>query len=220
MLPTAFLLAAGLAVQAGGAGVEGVVLSSDGDRPIPYAHVRVVGDTVSDWTDGEGVYRLDGLPRGRWRIRVAHPGHDSLDLDVFVPGDRDVSVDLILEARPGPAPEPLADFEPFQVAYTLPALLNSDEITAIIQRLYPAELVDRRVGGESVLRLWLDERGQVVRSVLSASSGQMGLDSLALLVADSMRFRPAKNRENRVRVIVRMPVIFQVPEPTRQPGGR
>lgn len=215
----AFLLAAGLALQATDAGVYGVVLSSDGDRPLAYAHVRVVGDTISDWTDGRGVYRLDGLADGRWRIRVAHPGHDSLDLDVFVPGDRDVSLDITLGAKPGPAPEPLADFEPFQVAYTLPALLNSDEITAIIQRRYPPPLVERRVGGESVLRLWLDERGQVVRSILSASSGQPGLDSLALEVADSMRFRPAKNRENRVRVIVRIPVIFQVPE-TRQPGGR
>lgn len=215
------LLAVGLALQAGG-GVEGVVLSTDGGRPIAYAHIHVVGDSVSDWTDARGVYRLEGLPRGRWRVRVAHQAHDTLDLDVFVPGDRDVSLDITLEARPGPAPEPLADFEPFQVQYTLPALLNSDEITRIIQQHYPEDLLERRQGGESVLLLWLDEQGQVVRGVLSSSSGQPSLDSMALHVSESMRFRPAKNGENRVRIMVRIPVLFQVPEaePAREPGGR
>lgn len=227
MTAAAALLLAGalLPVQAGEpapapTGVEGVVRSSDGDRPIPYAHVQVIGESAADWTDGRGGYRLEGLPQGRWRIRVAHPAHDSLDLEVFVPGDRDVRLDITLDARPGPAPEPLADFEPFQVAYTLPALLNPEEITAIIQRRYPPDLVDRRIGGESVLRLWLDERGQVVRGVLSASSGQVALDALALEVADSMRFRPAKNRDDMVRVIVRIPVIFQVPESAGPPQSR
>ena len=221
IVATAVLLAASAAFQAAQA-IEGMVLTAADDRPIAYAHVRVVGDSAADWTDARGNYRLEGLPRGRWRIRVAHPAHDSLDLEVFVPGDRDVRLDIALEARPGPAAAPLADFEPFQVAYTLPALLNSDEITAIIQRRYPTELVERRIGGESVLRLWLDERGQVVRGVLSSSSGQPALDSLALEVSDSMRFRPAKNREDMVRVIVRIPVIFQVPAPLRQreAGGR
>lgn len=214
------LLAAGLspAPQAGGA-ILGVVHSSQGDRPIAYAHVQVLDDTVADWTDGRGGYRLEGLPRGRWRIRVAHPAYDSLDLDVFVPGDRVVRLDITLDARPGPAREPLADFEPFQVAYTLPALLNSDEIAAIIRARYPRDLVERRIGGESVLRLWLDERGQVVRGMLSSSSGQPALDSLALAVTESMRFRPAKNRDDMVRVIVRIPVIFHVPEPPPEAGG-
>lgn len=216
----AVVLAVGLALQTGG-GVEGMVLSTDGDRPIAYAHVHVVGDSVSDWTDARGVYRLEGLTRGRWRIRVAHQAYDTLDLDVFVPGDRDVSLDVTLEARPGPAPEPLADFEPFQVQYTLPSLLNSDEITRVIQQHYPEDLLQRRQGGESVLLLWLDEQGRVVRGVLSSSSGQPSLDSMALHVSESMRFRPAKNGENPVRIMVRIPVMFKVPEPesSRETAG-
>lgn len=210
--PAATLLAALALLPAQGGIVEGTVRSSNGDGPIAYARVQVVGDSVADWTDDSGAYRLHGLTRGESRLRVVHPGHDSLELAVFVPGDRPVRLDLTLDARPGPAVDALADFEPFQVEFTLPALLNGTDMAALMQRLYPSELMHRGTGGEAVLRLWLDERGRVVKSVLSASSGHPALDSIALAVADSMRFRPARNREDSMRVIVRIPVLFTVPD--------
>jgi TonB family protein len=218
MMTTAALLAAVMGFQLQAVGIHGVVRSSDADRPIVYAHVRVLGDSASDWTDESGDYRLDGLERGRWRIRVAHPGHDSLDFEVFVPGDRGMTLDVTLRARPGPPVDALAEFEPFRVAYTLPALLNQPEVTELIQAQYPPALVDRRIGGEAVLWLWLDERGKVARSVISSSSGQPALDSIALRVSHAMRFRPAKNREDAVRVLVQIPVLFTVPAPAQGPG--
>lgn len=198
--------------------VEGVVRSSTGE-PIAYAQVKVIDDSASDWTDAEGRYGLQGMARGRWQIRVLHPGHEPLDVQIFIPGDRTIHVDVTLDARPGPTPEPLSDFEPFRVAYTLPALLNSEEVAGMIQERYPPALARLGIGGETVLRLWLDERGQVVRGVLSASSGAAALDSIALEVADRMRFRPAKNRDQAVRVIVRIPVLFTVPDSIRAPAG-
>ncbi len=210
------LLAAVLAAAVGfqGPAVEGVVRSSTG-QPIPYAQVRVVDDSVSDWTDAQGQYRLQGLTRGRWHVRVVHPGHEPLDVEVVVAGDRAIHLDVTLAARPGPTPEPLADFEPFRVAYTLPALLNSEEVALLVQQRYPDDLARLGIGGEAVLRLWLDERGQVVRSQLSSSSGAAALDSIALEISDRMRFRPAKNRDDAVRVIVRIPVFFTVPDSVR-----
>lgn len=200
------------AVQAAGAaGVEGVVTTSGGG-PLPYARVQVVGDSIADWTDEEGRYRLAGLGRGEWPLRVVHPGHDSLELAVVVPGDRRVRLDIALEPRPGPAVDALADFEPFRVEHTLPSLLNAPRVSALMQRLYPPELTRRRLGGESVLLIWLDEGGRVVRSRLSASSGQPALDAIALAVADSMRFRAARSGREPVRVIVRIPVVFTVPD--------
>lgn len=213
----AALLVAALPQQA--ADLHGVVRSSEGDRPIAYARIRVIGDSLTDWTDGSGGYRIQGLDQGRWKLRVVHPGHDSLDLEVFVPGDRELEVDVTLRARPGPPVDALSDFEPFQVAYTLPALINGSEVTHMIQTLYPQALSERGIGGESVLRLWLDEQGQVVRSVLSSSSGQPPLDSVALRVSERMRFRPAKNRDQAVRVIVRIPVMFTVPESGEATGS-
>lgn len=207
------LLAAALLAAVGlqGSGVEGVVRNSTG-QPIPYAQVRVVDDSVSDWTDDQGHYRLQGLTEGRWHVRVLHPGHHAMDVEVVVSGDRTIHLDVTLGTRPGPAPEPLADFEPFQVAYTLPALLNPEEVADLVERRYPEDLARAGIGGEAVLRLWLDERGQVVRCVLASSSGAPALDSIALEVSDRMRFRPAKNRDDAVRVIVRIPLFFTVPD--------
>lgn len=200
------------AAPRGAATVEGVVRSSEADRPLPYARVQVVGDTVADWTDERGAYRLPGLARGEWRLRVVHSAHDSLDVIMFVPGDRSVRLDVTLNALVGPAEEPLADFEPFKVDYTLPALLNQVDMAALMQRLYPEDLTRERIGGEAVLRLWLDEQGRVVRSLISSSTGHSALDAVALAVSDSMRFRPARNRQEGVRVIVLIPVLFTVPD--------
>ena len=93
-----------------------------------YANIEVVGRGVSDWTDASGEYALDDLPEGRWRIRVVHPNHDPLSLEVFVPGGRGLSLDLTLQAKDGPEVDALRDFEPFRVEYVLPALLNGDEV--------------------------------------------------------------------------------------------
>lgn len=210
---------AGAAGAAGGVSVavEGVVRSSEAEAPLAYARVQVVGDTLADWTDERGVYRLEGLPRGEWQLRVVHGSHDSLDLAVFVPGDRPVRIDVTLNAVPGPAVDALADFEPFRMDYTLPALLNPTDMASLMQRLYPEELTRDGIGGEAVLRLWLDERGRVVKSLVSSSSGSAALDAVALTVADSMRFRPARSRQEGVRVIVLIPVVFTVP--TTGPDG-
>lgn len=199
--------------------VEGVVRGSESNAALAYARVQVVSDTVVDWTDGRGAYRLAGLRQGEHHIQIVHPGHDTLDLTLTVPGDRIVRLDVTLDARPGPQVDALADFEPIGVEFTLPALLNGTEVAALLQRLYPPELARGRLGGEAVLRIWLDETGRVVRSRVSSSSGHRSLDSIALIVSDSMRFRPARRQEDGVRVIVRIPLLFHVPEPGVESTG-
>lgn len=206
------LLAGAALLSAQGGSVEGVVRTSEGDQPLPYARILVVDDSLADWTDEGGVYRIQGLARGEWRLRVVHPGHDSLEVTVFVPGSRQVRLDVTLEKRPGPSVDALADFQPFQVEYTLPALMNGHAVSVLMQRLYPPDLARHEIGGEAVLQLWLDEQGRVVRRVVSASSGYPELDSIALTLSDSMRFRPARNRQDAVMVIVRMPILFTVPD--------
>ena len=199
--------------------VRGVIRSSEQGRPVAYANIEVVGRGVSDWTDAGGEYALDDLPEGRWRIRVVHPNHDSLSFEVFVPAGRGLALDLTLRARAGPAVDALRDFEPFRVEYVLPALLNGEEVTALIGRQYPTALLDVGATGETVLRLWLDERGQVVRGLVSRSSGYPALDSVAEKVAQKMKFRPAKNRDEAVRVIVQIPVVFTAPPPAQDTAG-
>lgn len=223
MSSASVLLALVLAANPATGEVHGVVRSSAGDRPVAYANVEVVGRGVSDWTDAAGRYDLPGLPEGRWRVRVVHPNHEALLFDVLVADGRALALDVTLQARAGPAREVLGDFEPFRVEYVLPALLNTDEVTELIRQHYPPELEGAEAAGETVLRLWLDERGQVVRGLVSQSSGHPALDSVAEHLADRMRFRPAKNRDQAVRVIVQIPVVFTLPEPpavaSAGPGG-
>jgi TonB family protein len=219
MMVAAVVMALGVQAPAQAAAVTGVVRSSEGGAPIAYAQIRVLNDTVADWTDDTGAYRLEGLTAGRWELRVVHAGHDPLELEVTVPPDRPVRLDITLEARAAPTPEPLHDFEPFQVEYTLPSLVNTDEVRRQIQMAYPRDLVRRGVGGEAVLRIWLDERGQVARTVVYMSTGVDRLDSLAVAVSDRMRFRPAKSRDQPVRVIVQIPVTFTVPDTVRTRVG-
>lgn len=192
--------------------VAGTVRGPDG-RPLAFAQVRVVGDTISGWTDEAGGFFLDGGPHDRWRLRATHPGYRPGEQTVVLPATGSMDLEFRLDARPGLAPDPLSRFEPFRVAYTLPALLNAEEVTGAIQRVYPPHLAEAGTGGEAVLRLWLDEEGRVARSVLAASSGHGELDSLALRVSRQMRFRPAMNRAEPVRVIVQIPVVFTGLEP-------
>lgn len=197
--------------------VQGVVRGSGSNAALAYARVEVVRDTIVDWTDERGVYRLAGLGQGEHRIQVVHPGHDTLAITLTVPGDRAIRLDMTLDARPGPEMDALADFEPIRVEFTLPALLNGAEIASILQRMYPPALTDDRLGGEAVLNLWLDEMGRVVRGQVSSSSGHRSLDSIALIVSDSMRFRPARRDRDGVRVIVRIPLMFHVPGSAEEP---
>lgn len=219
MIVAAAVMALALQAPAQGPLVAGVVRSSDGGQPIAYAQIRVLDDTVADWTNDAGEYRLEGLTPGRWELRVAHTGHDSLDLQVVVQAGRPLRLDITLQARAAPTPEPLHDFEPFQVEYTLPSLVNTEDVRRQIRARYPPDLVRQGIGGEAVLRIWLDERGQVVRTVVYMSTGVARLDSLAVAVSPRMRFRPAKNRDQPVRVIVQIPVTFTVPDTVRAGGG-
>jgi TonB family protein len=194
--------------------VVGSVRGRD-DQPLAFAQIQVVGDTVASWTDEAGGFRLEGDPGASWVVRATHPGYRSAERTVVLPGSGSLGLDLQLEALPGPTADPLSRFEPFHMGYTLPALLNTDEVTGAIERAYPPHLLEAGLGGEAVLRLWLDEDGRVARSVLEASSGHRELDSLALRVSRQMRFRPARNLGETVRVIVQIPVVFS----TEEAGG-
>lgn len=83
--------------------VVGVVHGSQDPGRIPLA------DAMVEWTgaarravvsDREGAYRLPGIAPGRGRLRVTHAGYEVLELDVRVPPDGRVRVDVELRPRP------------------------------------------------------------------------------------------------------------------------
>jgi TonB family protein len=122
--------------------------------------------------------------------------------------------------EPGPAPGPAATINPgsggpgtelkdgFAVATTVPALLNTLAVQQALVRSYPAFLRDAGIGGEVMIWLLIDENGRVVQTEVKSSSGHPALDRAALSVGELMRFSPGRNRDQKVKVWVSLPVRF------------
>ena len=97
----------------------------------------------------------------------------------------------------------------FAIVKTLPRLLNSEEVTRALVRNYPAFLRDAGVGGDVLIWLLIDENGRVIDTDVRESSGHAALDKAAMEVGEVMRFSPASNRDQRVKVWVSVPVKFR-----------
>ena len=96
-------------------------------------------------------------------------------------------------------------FTPYTVA---PELRNRDEVSRALIRYYPPLLRDAGIGGTVLVWFFIDEQGRVQKTQVNKSSGQQSLDQAALRVADLMRFTPALNRDQKVKVWVALPIVF------------
>jgi periplasmic protein TonB len=98
-------------------------------------------------------------------------------------------------------------FTPYTVA---PALLNPDEVARALARAYPPALRDSGIGGTVQLLLHIDAEGKMLEARVGTGSGYDRLDAAAIGLADVMRFRPAVNRDRKVAVWIKLPVLFTV----------
>ena len=96
-------------------------------------------------------------------------------------------------------------FTPYSVA---PELKNPDVVQRALVHEYPSILKDAGIGGRTVVWLFIDEHGKVLRTLVKQSSGMPQLDAAALVVAQVMEFTPAINHDHRVRVWVAQPLVF------------
>jgi TonB family protein len=104
-----------------------------------------------------------------------------------------------------PADRP--SFIPYTVA---PSLQNTKEVLSYLQRVYPSQLKMAGVGGAVVLWLYIDEDGQVLRTVVAESSGYEQLDDAAQQVAGKMEWSPAMNRDKKTAVWLSQAIDFSV----------
>ena len=96
-----------------------------------------------------------------------------------------------------------------------PRLLNRAEVERALLRAYPPILRDAGIGGTPTVWFQIDVDGTVLRTELHESSNEPRLDAAALEVAHVMRFAPAMNRDQYVRVWVSVPIRFESREDTR-----
>src|SRR5690606_2621010 len=103
-----------------------------------------------------------------------------------------------------------------------PELMNRREVTRALERRYPAALRGGNVEGAVVVVFWIDEKGAVQRYEIRKSSGSAALDAAGEEVIEIMEFRPAVDRGEPVKVIVALPIRFQLRwrRGGRRPGRR
>ena len=91
-----------------------------------------------------------------------------------------------------------------------PVLDNLEQVQRLLLRRFPNSL--RRAGGEARAILWLfiNARGDVLKTVLRESSGRAEVDSVALRTGHEMRFQPARLAGAPVPVWVQMPIRMRV----------
>lgn len=97
-------------------------------------------------------------------------------------------------------------------SFEAPVLTNPESPVS-----YPVDLFEQRVEGTVVLRLFLDERGNVVpeSTRIAEGSGYGVLDSAALQGVAGMRFVPARRSGRPVSTTFLQPIHFRRPEPAR-----
>lgn len=115
------------------------------------------------------------------------------------------------EARPDtPRSVPPPRITPHDVP---PRLLNRQEVQETLLDLYPGGLEVMRVGGVVTLWLYIDTRGEVIRTVVREPSEFASFNRAAELVARTMRFRPARQAGNPVAVWVQQSIRFRTADP-------
>ena len=117
-----------------------------------------------------------------------------------------------VEQLPPPPDEEAADisaaptFTPFTVR---PDLINEREVQRALEREYPPILRDAGIGGTVNVHFFINEEGEVQRTLVAQTSGHASLDEAALRVANVFHFTPALNLDKVVPVWIAIPITFQ-----------
>ena len=79
---------------------------------------------------------------------------------------------------------------------------------------YPVAVYQQRIEGTVILRLFVDERGELVADStrIAEGSGNAALDSAALAGVAAMRFAPARRDNAPVATAFIQPVHFRLPD--------
>ncbi len=137
----------------------------------------------------------------------------------------------VLHGRPTAAQGVAEDYIPapafggvprFSTYTKAPELLNRSDVERALVQNYPAALRQRGEGGNVMVWLLIDERGEVMSARVKRPSGKPALDAGALRVTSSMHFSPGLDGREPVKVWVALPVIFltrdEPPRPATRPG--
>jgi outer membrane receptor for ferrienterochelin and colicins len=96
------LAAPAVGVAQAGAPLSGRVVDAGSGAPVAGAEVRLSGPRMAVVLSGrDGVWRVDSVPPGEYRIRVTHPGFAARSVELLLPADPG-ALELTLRPRPVP----------------------------------------------------------------------------------------------------------------------
>ena len=143
--------------------------------------------------------------------RPATPRVAAVDLDEDVTIAQTTFESNPVENLPPPPETSSPDERPSFIPYTVaPVLQNKGEVLSFLERVYPSTLRQAGIGGAVVLWLYIDEQGQVQRTVVAETSGYDQLDAAAQQVASKMQWKPAMNRDKKTAVWLAQAIDFSV----------
>jgi len=117
--------------------------------------------------------------------------------------------DLDLTQPPPPPPPPAPEQTEF-VAYD-----QAPQLTRLVKPIYPEIARKAGVEGTVILKIQVDEKGNVVNVKVLKGLGA-GLDEAAIAAAMQCKFKPAMQRDKPVKVWVSYPVRFILKEAKTQ----
>lgn len=91
---------------------------------------------------------------------------------------------------------------------TRPELANRWQVKKTLEDKYPAALRDARIGGTTILYLFVNTDGTVSETIVKTSSGHPSLDWAAVQATKSARFLPASNEGLPVGIWIEMEMPF------------
>jgi serine/threonine-protein kinase len=175
------------------AGAAAVYALSSGDNPTP---APAPADTTT-------VAQVD----------TTQPDSTSLDTaatPVVITEPEPEPVDSTPIAAPEPIPSPGERVYDVGSVDEPPELRNRRDVIRILERNYPPVLRDARVSGDVILSFIVDRDGRVEPGTIQAvNSADPQFVEAARRVAERMRFRPGRVRDEAVRTSVQVPVSFR-----------
>lgn len=144
--------------------------------------------------------------------RIAQPAEpvigNVMDPEATIP--KNAVPDLPPRTLPAPPRTPAAADRPRWIPRDVdPRALNDEEITRLLQRLYPPGLRAAGIGGRVTLWLFVDADGRVDRVHVQEASRYEALDRAAVAVARQMKFAPARSGDRPIGVWVQRTVTFR-----------
>lgn len=172
--------------------------------------------TVTQTVTLEAV-QVEEIPQTQQEKTQAAPSRPTVPIaseDEDLPEDETIDfTDLDLEAEPPPPPPPPSSFDeetPVFIPYDEPPTPIGG-YAAIQRRLvYPEIAKKAGVEGRVVIQALIDEKGNVVNTVVMQSLGPNGCDEAASVAIQSVKWKPAMQRDEAVKVWIAVPVDFQL----------